>query len=92
MQVAVRRISEQRGTTTLTDRLALAAEIRTAAELRVATEVARCRRAGLTWAEIGIALGTSAQAAHRKYSDAFAPMDGEDLLEQVLQDAPGGDT
>jgi hypothetical protein len=86
MRVAMRRISEERNATSHTDRLALAAELRTAAELRVMMEVGRCRRSGLPWTDIGAALGTSGQAAHRKYSNTDAPHDAEDLLDQVLKD------
>lgn len=91
MQVAVRRISEQRNATSLVDRLSLAAEIRAAAELRVKKEIARCRRAGLSWAEIGTALGVSSQAAHRRYAKASAPLDGEDLLNLAVSEEQEGE-
>ncbi|MFD3731461.1 hypothetical protein [Streptomyces sp. NPDC058632] len=86
MRTAIRRISEDRDATSHTERLALAAELRAAAELRVMMEVVRCRRYGLSWADIGAALGTSAQAAHRRYSNASAPLDPEDLLAEVLEE------
>ncbi|WP_216588061.1 hypothetical protein [Streptomyces brasiliscabiei] len=84
MRVAVRRICEERNATSLTDRLSLAAELRAAAELRVLKEIGRCRASGLSWAEIGAALGVSAQAAHRRYSGKRVALDGEALLDDVV--------
>ena len=40
----------------------------TAAELRLEEAVAEARRAGDSWEMIGVALGTSRQAAHRKFA------------------------
>ncbi|KUO13614.1 hypothetical protein AQJ58_00450 [Streptomyces sp. DSM 15324] len=84
MQVAVRRISEERNATSHTERLSLAGELRTAAELRVLKEIARCRDSGVSWADIGAALGVSGQAAHRRYSGRSVPLDGDYLLDQVI--------
>jgi hypothetical protein len=86
MRVAVRRIGEQRNATSPIDRLSLAAALRVAAELRVKKEIARCRGAGLSWAEIGAALGVSGQAAHRRYQKASAPLDPEDFLDLALDE------
>ncbi|WP_328933502.1 MULTISPECIES: hypothetical protein [unclassified Streptomyces] len=85
MRLAVRRIGEQRNATSPIDRLSLAAELRAAAELRVKKEIGRCRRASLSWAEIGAALGVSAQAAHQRYKNASAPLDPEDLLDLTFR-------
>ncbi|MEU6764830.1 hypothetical protein ABZ916_20150 [Streptomyces sp. NPDC046853] len=85
MRVAVRRISKDRDATGFHDRISLAAELRDAAEIRISKEVARGKRGAMSWAEIGAALGISAQAAHRKHRDwAQIPQDGEDLLNEVL--------
>ncbi|MFD8349988.1 hypothetical protein ACFV1X_13730 [Streptomyces coelicoflavus] len=84
MHVAVRRISEERKATSHIERLSLAGELRTAAELRVLKEIARCRDSGVSWADIGAALGVSGQAAHRRYSGRSAPLDGDYLLDQVI--------
>ncbi|WP_329441912.1 hypothetical protein [Streptomyces canus] len=88
MRVAVYRISEERNATSHTDRLSLAAELRSAAELRVLKEIAQCRASGLSWAEIGAALGVSAQAAHRRYRGRRVPLDGEALLDDVVTQQP----
>ncbi|MEU1563975.1 hypothetical protein ABZ504_26575 [Streptomyces mirabilis] len=84
MRVAVQRISEERNATSHAERLSLAAELRAAAELRVLKEIARCRASGLSWAEVGAALGVSTQAAHRKYKGMRVALDGEFLLDRIL--------
>lgn len=49
------------------------------------TVVARCGRWDATWAEIGAALGVSAQAAHRRFRHAhYDPSTGKGWLEPPL--------
>ncbi|WP_329501457.1 hypothetical protein [Kitasatospora herbaricolor] len=48
-------------------RVILASRLRDAAELLLRDEIAAATREGMTWAKVGEHLGTSAQAAQRRY-------------------------
>ncbi|WP_329492646.1 hypothetical protein [Kitasatospora herbaricolor] len=48
-------------------RVILASRLRDAAELVLRDEITAATRDGMTWAKVGKHLGTSAQAAHRRY-------------------------
>lgn len=50
-------------------RLAQAARARASAEQQIAESVQRARETGVSWRRIGEMLGTSAQAAQKRYHD-----------------------
>lgn len=52
-----------------------AAELAASGDALVGHYVDRCRRAGLTWAQISTALGVSKQAAHKRFSPAAPALD-----------------
>jgi hypothetical protein len=68
--VAVRRITDFDQDDTPAGRLRVLGGIRDAAEEAIAREVHISRILhGMTWKDIGLALGVSAQAVHNRYGD-----------------------
>lgn len=52
------------------DALKESARMRNQAEILVCEDVVRARAAGVSWTDIGLALGVSKQAAHRRFAEA----------------------
>jgi hypothetical protein len=74
VRVAVRRIGAAEEDDTPQGRLRLLCGIREAAEDAIRQQVLLSRVVyGMSWSDIGQALGVSAQAAHRKYKEPPAP-------------------
>jgi hypothetical protein len=84
MEVAVRRLAQDEGDTSLANRLHLAADLRVAAEQNLESHVALAQRI-LTWRQIGDAIGVSAQAAHERFRGAqlHGTAAAEALLDRV---------
>lgn len=82
MEVAVRRLSEHEGDTTLLNQLQWAAAIKAAAGDDVAHRVRLAReKRTLTWQQIGKALGVSAQAAHQRFRGRGANRPAQQRIE-----------
>jgi hypothetical protein len=78
IKVAVRRIADFEQDETQAGRLRLLGGMRDAAEEAITREVHISRILhGMTWKEIGLALGVSAQAVHNKYGDPAAISTGQ---------------